>query len=433
MKAVLVILVALVVVAARLALRRKRKDRSTSATHSRYGPFSSDIGLVGAREVRERVRARVFQIGTFIILAVVAGAIVIPTLENKTPQSVDVGVVGPLSTSTRATLHSSAASAGTRAHLIVLADEQKAKQKLANGTIDVALIDEKKFLVENPVSASDNPDAVQFVEAAATELGLATAVEAAGLSSQQVDQLKDAKPIPVDSVNSHKSRTKTVNGTSVIGVILIFLMLTQYNTWILIGVMEEKSSRVIEVLLAAVRPIRLLTGKVLGIGLVAFFQAGMVVVFALVLAKLVGSDLLHGTAPLVVVSTLIWLVVGYSFYCWVYAAAGSMAERQDQVQSLAIPLSLPIIVAYILSLTAATSGSASTLVKVLAFVPPTAPFAMPVLVGLSDVSWWEFVLSVAITVVCTVFVARLATSVYRRAILRTGRRVSIRDVLRQAT
>ena len=68
-------------------------------------------------------------------------------------------------------------------------------------------------------------------------------------------------------------------------MILIFVMLTQYNTWILIGVMEEKSSRVIEVLLAAVRPIQLLTGKVLGIGLVAFAQASLIVAFALVLAK----------------------------------------------------------------------------------------------------------------------------------------------------
>ena len=150
-----------------------------------------------------------------------------------------------------------------------------------------------------------------------------------------------------------------------IGLILMFLMLTQYNTWILMGVMEEKSSRVVEVLLAAVRPIQLLSGKVLGIGLVAFGQAALIVAFALVLGAAVGSDLLHGTAPLVVASTLVWLVLGYAFYCWVYAAAGSMAERQDQVQSLALPLSLPIVFGYIIAITAASSGDASPLVKVL--------------------------------------------------------------------
>jgi ABC-2 type transport system permease protein len=209
-------------------------------------------------------------------------------------------------------------------------------------------------------------------------------------------------------------------------------MLTQYNTWTLIGVMEEKSSRVIEVLLATVRPIQLLTGKVLGIGLVAFAQASLIVVFSLVLAKSVGSDLLHGTAPVVLVSTLVWLLLGYAFYCWVYAAAGSLAQRQDQVQSLAFPLSLPIIFGYVMALTAVGSGSPSTLFKVLAYLPPTAPFAMPVLVGLGAVTWWEFMASALISVVCTVGVARLATSIYKRAILRTGARVKLRDVVSSA-
>ena len=68
----------------------------------------------------------------------------------------------------------------------------------------------------------------------------------------------------------------------------------------------------------------------------------------------------------------------------------------------------------------------------LGYLPPTAPFAMPVLVGLSAVTWWQFVASAAISVVCTVGVARVATSVYRRAILRTGRRVRLREVFARA-
>jgi ABC-2 type transport system permease protein len=209
-------------------------------------------------------------------------------------------------------------------------------------------------------------------------------------------------------------------------------MLSQYNTWILVGVMEEKSSRVIEVLLAAVRPIRLLTGKVLGIGLVALAQASVIVIFALLLAKSVGSDLLHGTAPMVLLSTLVWLILGYAFYCWVYAAGGSLVERQDQVQSLALPLSLPIIFGYVMALTAAASGNASPFFKVLGYLPPTAPFAMPVLVGLGEVAWWQFFISAAISVVCTVGVARLAAVIYRRAILRTGGRVKLRALLTRA-
>ena len=240
-----------------------------------------------------------------------------------------------------------------------------------------------------PIGANDTSTTAQFVTATAQALGVARALAAAHLTPSQASALANANPLPVQSLQPGTTKSK-VNPTSVIGLILVFLMLTQYNTWILMGVMEEKSSRVIEVLMAAVRPIELLSGKVLGIGLVAFGQAALIVAVALGLAAIVGSDLLHGSAPLVVVSTLVWLVLGYAFYCWVYAAAGSMAERQDQVQSLALPLSLPIIFGYIIAITAASTGDASPLLKVLAYLPPTAPFAMPILVGLSAVTWWQF-------------------------------------------
>jgi len=168
---------------------------------------------------------------------------------------------------------------------------------------------------------------------------------------------------------------------------------------------------------------------VLGIGLVAFAQASLIVAFAFVVARSVGSDLLTGTAPMVLVSTLVWLVLGYGFYSWVYAAAGSMAQRQDQVQSLSLPLSLPMIFGYIMALTTASSDGASLFFKVLAYLPPTAPFAMPVLVGLGVVTWWEFLASVAISIIGTVAVARLAAGIYRRAILRTGGRIKLRELL----
>jgi ABC-2 type transport system permease protein len=187
---------------------------------------------------------------------------------------------------------------------------------------------------------------------------------------------------------------------------------------------------VVEVLLATMRPLELLSGKVLGIGLVAMGQAAAVLVVALILGEAVGSDVLHGAEPVALAAALLWLLLGYAFYCWVYAAAGSMAERQDQVQTLALPLSLPMIVGYVIALTAASSGSASLFVKVLAYFPPTAPFAMPVLVGLGQVQWWGFTISVLVTLAATVLVARIASGIYLRAVLRTGASVRLRELMR---
>ena len=125
---------------------------------------------------------------------------------------------------------------------------------------------------------------------------------------------------------------------------------------------------------------------------------------------------------------MVWLLLGYAFYCWLYAAAGSTAERQDQVQTLALPLSLPILIAYIYSITVASTGDPSFLFKVLAYFPPTAPFAMPVLVGLGLVVWWEFLLAVALSIGGTVLMAWFATGIYRRAVLRSGQRVKLGDL-----
>jgi ABC-2 type transport system permease protein len=182
------------------------------------------------------------------------------------------------------------------------------------------------------------------------------------------------------------------------------------------------------VLLAAVRPIQLLGGKVLGIGLVAMGQAALIVGFAFVVSKAVGSDLLRGTGGLLLLTDLLWLILGYAFYSWLYAAAGSTAERQDQVQTLALPLSLPILIAYIYSITVASTGSPSLLFKVLAYLPPTAPFAMPVLVGLDQVTWWQFLISVVLAIAGTVVMAWFAAGIYRRAVLKSGQRVSLRDL-----
>jgi ABC-2 type transport system permease protein len=428
MNPALFIAAAAVLVGLRLLRRRRRRSATPRPARDRTSAITSSVGLVAAREVRERFRAKIFRIGTVVVLAVVAAAILIPKLDHSTPQPERVGVVGPLSSPLRSAVVSSAKAVGTTVRFVAEPDRRAAEAGLRDGRLDVAVLSGRALVVDTPLGAGGTSTSATFVRTVATGLGIERALKAAGLTPAQTSTLTHAKAVPIKSLQPGKPKGANV-GTSVIGLILTFVMLTQYNTWILVGVMEEKSSRVVEVLLAAVRPIQLLGGKVLGIGMAALAQATVIVAFALVLAEAVGSSLLKGTAPVELVATLVWLFLGYAFYSWVYAAAGSMAERQAQVQTLALPLSLPIIFAYIVSLTAAEAGNASLLVKVLAYLPPTAPFAMPVLVGLSKVSWVGFVASVAISIVCTVGVAALAAAVYRRAILRTGNRLHLRQLL----
>ncbi|MDE3065350.1 MAG: ABC transporter permease [Acidobacteriota bacterium] len=424
---VAVVLLAVAIRGSRRLSRRPRANRGLDAV-------ASPIGLVAAREIRERVRSRIFRVGTLVVLVAVAAAIVIPAVRHSTPRPQRVGVVGAVSGSFRASLAGSAKDVGTTVRFVAEPTRGAASAALREGRIDVALVNESELVVYKRFSATDTSTTNQFVSLAARNLGIARAIGQAHLTPSQIAQLYGATPMPVTSVVGGATPGPSgVNATSIVGIVLVFIMLSQYDTWILIGVMEEKSSRVIEVLLASLRPIQLLAGKVLGIGLVALFQAALITAVALGVAQAVGSSLVSGTHPLVLLATLVWLVAGYAFYSWVYAAAGSMAERQDQIQTLAFPLTLPMIFGYVTAITAASSGSASAMVTVLAYVPPTAPFAMPVMVALHAVNAWQFALSLAISAVVTFFTARFAASIYRRAILRTGRRVRWREVLARGT
>ncbi len=427
-----VLAVGAAVLLVRLARRRRTRGRPPSPRGSAPGPGGTGLlgntGLVAGREIRERLRGRVLRVVTAVLFVVVAAAVVVPTLHRATTTRQTVGVVSG-TPAVDAELEELAGSVGLPVDLVREPDLDTARESLRTGAVAMVVDGGTRILVQNPVSDADTSAGARYVRSVAAVLGAREAFDRAGLTPEQAATVAGAQPLPVESLHPAKTVRTTEEATALIGVILIFVVLTQYLTWTLMGVMEEKSSRVVEVLLATVRPVQLLAGKLAGIGVVALLQAMALVGFALVLAELVGSSLVHGAAPLVVASTLVWLVLGYAFYSWVYAAAGSLAERQDQVQSLALPLSAPLIFGYIVSLVGVSSGHASLLVEVLAYLPPTAPFAMPTLVGFGEVSWWQFLLAVLASLGSTVVVALVAARVYRTAVLRTGGRVRLRELI----
>lgn len=396
--------------------------------------LSGDMALVAAREVHERVRARAFRVVTLILLVTVAAVIVVPVLTKSHSSPASVGVVaaaGATSPAERAAIDAAARAARAKVRVVPERDLSAAKAALRSGAIDLVADGSSSLYVKTALSRAGTSTLAQIAQSLATTLGIDDAFRRAGVSPSQVAQIVHAEPVPVRSLQpAAPTRSNPArSGSAILGVVLIFVMLNQYNTWTLIGVMEEKSSRVVEVLLATVKPIQLLGGKVLGIGIVALAQALLVTGVGFALAAAMGSSVLNGATPLVLLASLAWLILGYAFYCWVFAGAGAMAERQDQVQTLALPLSIPMIVGYVVALTGAAGASGpSLLVKVFAYLPPTAPFAMPALVGAGEASWWEFVISALLSISSTFAVAHVAARVYRRAVLRTGRRVRLREV-----
>ncbi|MEO6998145.1 MAG: ABC transporter permease, partial [Terracoccus sp.] len=427
----LILATALVLIAVRVWRRRQRAALSSSSLEALVGPVHSrfalpvpallqgDIALVAAREIRERTRGKLFRVGTIIILLAVAAGIVIPTLHHSSSgtDSEHVAVVGTVSAPLRTSIIALGPTLGAVVTVTTEPSLDTGRRDLADGHIDIVLDGTTGILLNTTPNATDSSTTTQLAQAMALSISLQTSLQANGLTAQKAAALTHPTPLPITGLHpAHKVTTS--HPVTIYGLILLFVLLSQYGTWILLGVVEEKSSRVVEVLLATLRPRQLLAGKVLGIGLVALFQATLILAVALGLGAAVGSDLLKGSNPTNVLATVVWLVLGYVFYCWVYAAAGSLATRQEHIQTLSFPLQLPLLLGYITSLTAITSGSASTFLHVLAYLPPTSPFAMPVLIALGQATWWQFAIAVALSLAATIAIARLAAYIYVRAILR---------------
>ena len=396
----------------------------------REGRVRGDIELIARREVHERVSTRVFRIGTIIVLLGVAAAVVVPVIHKGQTPIGHVAVVGRTSVLVRATLHAAGEELAVPVRITDYRSLAAADRALEAGRIDLVVVDSSFLVVKQGFTATDTSSLALYTESVSRSLGVELALEKAGIPASHIGALMSPAPLAITSLKPARHTSANLL-TALYALILTYVLLTQYGTWLLMGVVEEKSNRVVEVLLSAVSPLRLLVGKVIGIGLVALAQAATIVAVALALAAAVGSNLVKGTAPVPVVVGLVWLVLGYAFYCWLYAGIGSLVERQEQVQSVAFPVQLPLLFGYIISFTALGASSPSLLNQVLAYLPPTAPFVMPVLFALGQVAWWQVVVSGLITAASTVGMARLAGTIYGRAILRTGRRVKLKEVLRR--
>jgi ABC-2 type transport system permease protein len=385
--------------------------------------------LVTRREINDRIRAKSYWISTVVLLVAVAAGAIIPALLQGGHATARVGIVGSLSPALTQTVKEAGRISGTDVTIVAVPDISAAKADLLSGRMTAVLVGDSEVLVKKQTAFGDS-SGKSLATAIADIAGLQKLyaalppAEAAQIASQGL-------AIPVHALTtSPADLSSRITGLAV--AILMYVIILTYGIRITIGVGEEKASRVVEVLLTTLRPVQLLAGKVIGMGVLALAQVVALVATYLVLGHAVGSSTLHGASTSIVLDGALWLVLGYAFYCTAYAAAGSMITRQADAYNASLPLQIPLILAYVLSYTVIYATSVNTFFHVLAFIPFTAPVAMPVLVAVGAAPGWQIALSAAISIAATVWMARIAGTIYGRAILRTGARLRLRQVLANA-
>jgi len=380
--------------------------------------------LIAQREIRIRARTRVFRVTAVIMLLAVALAVALPAILSSKNSTERVGVVGTVTPTISSIITEAGRLGGSTTIAVAEPSVSAAEASLRSGSLNAVLVPNQEIIVQKVPLGGVSGSTATLAQLA----GIARLIQAVPGAAAAVDK---GVSLPVRGLAT-ASEPLSDRLTGLFTIVIVWILISVYGQQIAMGIGEEKSSRVVEVLLSTVRPVQLLIGKVLGLGILALAQAaGMVVVF-IVAGFASGSDLVHGASLGVAIIGGVFMVLGYAFYCTAYAAAGSLVSRQSDVQSTVMPVQLPLILAYALNFTVIYSDGASTFYHVLGFLPPTAPIAMISLYAAGDVPLWQVLVSMALLVVGTVWMARLAAKIYANSILRTGPKIGIRQAIKEA-
>jgi ABC-2 type transport system permease protein len=370
------------------------------------------ISLVAFREIRERLRSPAFLWSTVIMLVIVGASSALPAvLEKETTYR--VAIVAPAPAGLDTLMQRAAEPFEANIQLRVVGSETAGRDMLAAKKVDaLLLLGDDRIVFRADIDDELTAAADAAVRAFRRHLPPAPELTTATLERTGSEKSDDAEAL-----------------VAMLGAALLLGSLAIYGQWVLAGVVEEKSNRVVELILSTVRPRDLLVGKVIGIGLLGLTQLALIVGLA---ASLLAAGVydaptsLGGSVALVVP----WFALGYALYAVAYAGAGALAAQQQDANSAGQPVTYTLLAAFFVGYAVLTANADSAIAHVLTVFPLTAPLVLPARSALVGVPLWEHALALALAVGSIYLGVRLAGRVYAQGLLHAGSRLSIRAAWR---
>jgi ABC-2 type transport system permease protein len=384
------------------------------------------VRIVAGREMVERVRSKAFRVSAGVSLAFILAVAILPgVIGDDGPTTYDVGVFGAGSEALVERLPAVAAfDDDVAVNVRRLAGEDEGRRLVESGDLDVAVGD-GQVVVEKELG--DRLSLI--VQEANRQVAVAAALAGAGVVGEAAARILAPEPLEVRALDPASEEENTRDGLVYFGTILLYGQLLGFGYWVASGVVEEKASRVVEVLLAKAPASQLLAGKVVGIGVVGLAQLVGLVVLGLIAAAVTGSiDLPPDTVP-VAAQVVAWFLLGFALYSCLFAVAGAIASRAEELQSTTMPLTFLTMGSFFAAIIAGGSP-AGVVAKVATFVPFSAPMVLPIRVAAGEVDLWEVVLSVAIVLAAIVGAMRLAGRVYAGGAMHLRGQLKLRQALR---
>ncbi len=371
------------------------------------------------REVLERGRSRGYLLSLVFTVFLLGAGFLLPALLLGGDQATRIALVGDTPPRLGAALQASAAQYDATVDVSFLPDRAAADAAVTAKTVDAAL---------DVPSDLSSPGELIVLDSANGQLqgivsGAVISVRAGSAGALLV-------PPTVTALKPPTAEDTTAIIFANAGIVLMFIGIFTYGTWVLTGVVEEKQSRVVEVVLSTVRPRELLIGKVLGIGLLALAQLAVLVAAGIGAALVSGRLALPPTTVGAVVQLLGWFILGFTLYSTALGTLGALASRVDEAQNAAMPVTMTATLSYIVAILFVTQEPSGPVARIMTFLPPSAPMVVPLRAALGAIEPWEVGLAIALMIGAIWLLFVLGARVYTGAVLQTGSRMKLRDAWR---
>lgn len=392
---------------------------------------------VALREITERGRSKAYLLTTGFTILIVVGLIFVPSFFGSDTEESTVGTVGGGNEAIIATaveLGNANDEPGDPPSVAIEAisfdDRDSATTALEEGEVDAVLVDGEEVIVESTTGFGGSSIAGRLQNAAGA-VQIQTIVEEEGEQAADIIALLTSDPLEVTTLAGDADSGESRTIVAYFGLLLLYMAVLLYGTWILTGVTEEKSNRVVEVLLSSIRPWQILGGKILGIGTLAMAQLLGTLVIAVVALRATEAFDLPPVEVSSILNLLLWFVVGFLIFAVLFGAAGSLVSRMEEANTIAFPMTAAAVVGFFFSIISLDDPS-GVVATIGTFIPLTAPFVVPVRAALEAIPVWQYVAALAICIAFIAVATRIAGRIYAGGLLRYGGRVRVREAWQSA-
>jgi len=356
-------------------------------------PASQVVRLVAGREVTARLRSKSFLISTGVLLLIVLASIVVGAVASANADLTKVAIQ-------RSVINALPDMSGFDQTLV---DEVSEVEELVReGEVDAGIVSNSEV----------------------SPLGITVI----GLDAASADVVAQLSVAPDVRILEPAEQDPFLAYLVALGFGLVFFLSSiTFGSTIAQSVVEEKQTRIVEILLATISARLLLAGKVVGNSVLAFGQTLLIALVASIGLLVTGQNVVLGQVGPAAAWFVVFFAFGFVLLAAMFAAAASLVSRQEDLGAVISPVTTLVMVPYFAVI---FFNDNPTVLAIMSYIPFSAPVGMPMRLFLGDAQWWEPLLSLALLAVSTVFVIVIGARIYSNALLRTGTRVKLADALR---